>query len=441
MRFPSRERPRRRWLGLLTERYVFVRSGDVSRGIVIGPWLQLAFLLLVPMLVAALAVLGYLQVTGPARLVAQDQHIDALEQALAASAAAREQDLARLRGMIEHLDGISEQQRETITSLTELQATLQRELAATQAELAAVAQERDAAKRLVQALRDGAQDQVALAASAVSEKTALDARLAALEAHLATAISERDLARRAEKGMRWRVERMEAKLAELRDGMTDETARLRDWIVSHVSAIEGVLSSSGVDVKRLIRRVDQLSRGQGGPFIPAAEPVAARKGSGAREEDLADELGRLRAVHRVLMAMPLAAPMTNYRLTSRFGVRSDPFTRKRARHEGLDFGGPADAKILATAAGRVVGAGREGAYGIMVEIDHGMGIRTRYAHLQKALVRVGDKVSLRQAIGIMGSTGRSTSRHLHYEVRIDGRPLDPAHFLEAGRNLRHVLKG
>jgi murein DD-endopeptidase MepM/ murein hydrolase activator NlpD len=132
--------------------------------------------------------------------------------------------------------------------------------------------------------------------------------------------------------------------------------------------------------------------------------------------------------------------MDRYRLTSGFGVRRDPFTGRGAVHEGLDFGGPDNARALATAPGRVVEAGASGAYGIMVEIDHGMGIRTRYAHLKKTLVRPGDRVTFHEPVGIMGSTGRSTGEHLHYEIRNDGRPLDPAKFLEAGRQLRHVLE-
>jgi murein DD-endopeptidase MepM/ murein hydrolase activator NlpD len=219
-----------------------------------------------------------------------------------------------------------------------------------------------------------------------------------------------------------------------------ETERLRAWIVARVNALRGVLAGSGVDVDRLIERADgRLSEGQGGPLLPVPERAAATPAAvgGTLDEDLS----RLLALRRVLTAAPLAAPMMQYRLTSPFGVRRDPLTRRAAAHEGLDFGGAADARVLATAPGRVIEAGRAGAYGIMVEIDHGMGMRTRYAHLRRALVRPGDRVARRTPIGIMGNTGRSTGPHLHYEVRLDGRPLDPMGFLEAGRRLGRALQG
>jgi murein DD-endopeptidase MepM/ murein hydrolase activator NlpD len=130
--------------------------------------------------------------------------------------------------------------------------------------------------------------------------------------------------------------------------------------------------------------------------------------------------------------------MSEYKLNSGFGYRRDPFRRRGALHTGLDFGGPRNAPVLATAPGTVVESGRQGAYGIMVVIDHGMGIETRYAHLSRALVRVGDRVQTGRKVGIMGRTGRATGHHLHYEIRVDGRPLNPKPFLEAGAKLLPV---
>jgi murein DD-endopeptidase MepM/ murein hydrolase activator NlpD len=131
--------------------------------------------------------------------------------------------------------------------------------------------------------------------------------------------------------------------------------------------------------------------------------------------------------------------MATFKLTSNFGYRRDPVTRRVAVHTGQDFGGPRNAPVLATASGRVVESGRAGAYGIMVAVDHGMGISTRYAHLRRAMVRTGQKVRVGQQVGIMGNTGRSTGAHLHYEVRVDGEPLDPAKFLTAGGRLQRLV--
>jgi murein DD-endopeptidase MepM/ murein hydrolase activator NlpD len=207
-------------------------------------------------------------------------------------------------------------------------------------------------------------------------------------------------------------------------------------IAERVSALEGVLAQSGLDVDALIARLggDQLSRGLGGPLVLSLGTDLPEASAGASLESL-------QRVEKLLAMVPLAAPMATYQLTSGFGHRRDPFTGKGAVHTGLDFGGPRNAPVLATAPGRVAEAKRAGAYGIMVEIDHGMGIRTRYAHLRMAAVRVGQKVAVRKKIGIMGSTGRSTGAHLHYEIRVDGQPLDPAKFLAAGGQLRQLVGG
>ena len=150
---------------------------------------------------------------------------------------------------------------------------------------------------------------------------------------------------------------------------------------------------------------------------------------------------RFEVVHRLLSTVPLATPVHPARLTSRFGARRDPFSGEQALHSGVDLGGTPDGRVRATAPGRVVAAAPQGAYGVLVEIDHGMGIHTRYAHLRKALVRVGERVGFRTPIGIMGDTGRSTGVHVHYEVRVDDRPLDPAAFMAAGSHLRRLFEG
>lgn len=204
-------------------------------------------------------------------------------------------------------------------------------------------------------------------------------------------------------------------------------------VADQVSALEGVLAQSGLDVDALIARIGGgLSDGLGGPLVLSLGIDSPEANAGA-------DLERLQRVQKLLDMVPLAAPMASYQLTSGFGPRRDPFTREGAVHTGLDFGGPRNAPVLATAPGRVAEAKRAGAYGIMVEIDHGMGIRTRYAHLRMAAVRVGQKVAVRKKIGIMGSTGRSTAAHLHYEMRVDGQPLDPAKFLAAGGQLRQLV--
>jgi murein DD-endopeptidase MepM/ murein hydrolase activator NlpD len=136
-----------------------------------------------------------------------------------------------------------------------------------------------------------------------------------------------------------------------------------------------------------------------------------------------------------VMAIPSLKPVANYTLTSSFGSRSDPFRGSRRMHNGLDMAGPIGTPIYATADGIVGRAEWFGGYGRYVEVNHGGGMQTRYGHMSEILVQSGARVTRGQMIGRMGSTGRSTGSHLHYEVRIDGRPVNPVPFLSSGEYL------
>ena len=137
--------------------------------------------------------------------------------------------------------------------------------------------------------------------------------------------------------------------------------------------------------------------------------------------------------------VPSAQPLADALVGSQFGTRIDPFTGRRVAHEGLDFGAPVGAPILAAAGGVVVVAGRHPGYGIQIDIDHGDGLITRYAHASKLDVAEGEIVRQGQKIAEVGSTGRSTGPHLHFEVRVDGVPRDPLPYLHAGMGGRQAL--
>jgi murein DD-endopeptidase MepM/ murein hydrolase activator NlpD len=139
-------------------------------------------------------------------------------------------------------------------------------------------------------------------------------------------------------------------------------------------------------------------------------------------------------MRKVVTTLPIARPMpADFETTSGFGARSDPFTRGMAMHTGIDFRAPSGTPVRATAAGKVVESGHTGGYGNMVEIDHGNGLTSRYAHLSVLDVDVGETVQKGTVIGRVGSTGRSTGPHLHYETRIDGDAADPLRFLRVGQ--------
>lgn len=178
------------------------------------------------------------------------------------------------------------------------------------------------------------------------------------------------------------------------------------------------------------------SFGKGGPYLPIDSKTKALDSNemfGSRIDGIQARLAEAEALEDAISSLPIGHPVgaETYR-TSTFGVRRDPFTKRPTFHEGLDFGGRSLAPILATADGVVKFVGNNGGYGRSIEIDHGHGFTTRYAHLKKTYVKRGQKVSKGEKIAGMGSTGRSTATHLHYEVHFQDRAFDPAKFLKAG---------
>jgi murein DD-endopeptidase MepM/ murein hydrolase activator NlpD len=185
-----------------------------------------------------------------------------------------------------------------------------------------------------------------------------------------------------------------------------------------------LLSSAGVDLDQLVARFGAIRPGQGGPFIAFKGLKASKGGDG--DAAIPD------ALKKALKALPLAAPLTHYQLESRFGVRHDPFNRRPSMHTGLDFSAPFKSPVYNTAPGTVIFAGSKGEFGRVVDIDHGSGIVTRYAHLHRITVAIGQRLNGREQIGLLGSSGRSTGPHVHYEVQVNGTPRDPQKFLQAG---------
>lgn len=148
-------------------------------------------------------------------------------------------------------------------------------------------------------------------------------------------------------------------------------------------------------------------------------------------QDLYKAWNSLTELGEAVGSLPSRPPVKSFSYTSGFGVRYDPFNGRAAMHAGLDMAGAHGEPILSTAEGIVVRAGWVNGYGNFVEIDHGRGISTRYGHMSRVQVRPGDRVVAGDQIGKMGSTGRSTGTHLHYEVRVDGQAVDPMPFLRA----------
>jgi murein DD-endopeptidase MepM/ murein hydrolase activator NlpD len=176
----------------------------------------------------------------------------------------------------------------------------------------------------------------------------------------------------------------------------------------------------------------------GGPLIEARDPRALAavldvdEGFAQRIQHAATNLSEASALADAASKLPFARPTANTPKSSGFGVRFDPFTRRPAFHSGLDFSGGYNTPIYTTAPGVVSFTGVRSGYGNTIEVDHGRGFKTRYAHLQAIAVSPGQRLGVGQRIGAMGSTGRSTGPHLHYEVWVNGRAQNPDRFVKAG---------
>jgi murein DD-endopeptidase MepM/ murein hydrolase activator NlpD len=217
-----------------------------------------------------------------------------------------------------------------------------------------------------------------------------------------------------------RVDAMQLALAE----------RAQELTRQRYSRTASALRAVGVEPARIHAAA---AIGMGGPF----EPVdGAGDNADPRFRQLFASWRALDQLEQGAASIPSARPIAAANFTSGYGVRSDPFRGRAAMHAGIDLAGPIGTPVYATADGIVARSEyNNGGYGNLVEINHGPGIQTRYGHLSQRIAQPGQRVRRGQLIGLMGSTGRSTGSHLHYEVRIDGRAVNPIPFMQPANSL------
>ncbi|MEM7067691.1 MAG: M23 family metallopeptidase [Pseudomonadota bacterium] len=206
---------------------------------------------------------------------------------------------------------------------------------------------------------------------------------------------------------------------------------MRITAAKRATKIESVLSSIGISSKKNTGENSDI----GGPFVTLDASAEFETHLDALEHSLK----MYDSVATVAKTVPLGTPVVNAKISSRYGSRIDPFNGRLAMHSGIDFKAKRGTPVLATGDGVVIKAGRKGGYGKVVEIKHRNGYTTRYAHLSRILVKTGQKVSKGQSVGKVGSTGRSTGPHLHYEVRRGKKPRNPAKYIQAGYEIRGLL--
>ena len=229
------------------------------------------------------------------------------------------------------------------------------------------------------------------------------------------------------------IARLQASLDRLEQRQTAMVNSIADNYDSKARHMRGVLIELGLEAGKTATR--DGAGAMGGPFIPAQVPKDAM--SFERQlHRIQVTRAQITRLTRTLGAVPVRKPTDGeLDLQSGFGVRIDPFLGRPAMHTGLDLHGETGDAVRATADGTVTAAGWSGGYGRVVDVDHGNGLSSRYGHLSSIDVRVGQSVKTGQIIGKVGSTGRSTGPHLHYETRLRGEPIDPQKFLRAGQRL------
>jgi len=217
-------------------------------------------------------------------------------------------------------------------------------------------------------------------------------------------------------------------------------SQLEDALTVSIGPLKNMLKSLGLPAENIIQQLRKDYSGKGGLFDPktlqSPNEIIQLNDSSKFAEELLEQIGELNLYRIAAEKLPIYSPIqVSNRFTSGFGYRKDPKTKKKTMHNGVDFAAPKGTLIYSTGDGIVTYAGWKGGYGLLVTIKHAFGFQTRYAHNSRIYVKVGNRVSRGDKISAMGSTGRSTGTHLHYEVRRNNKPFNPMTFIKAGRNV------
>ena len=320
-------------------------------------------------------------------------------------------------------------------SVVEQNAALQQSLKSVEGQLNSTERERTrviAARRALISQLAGVEDKMR---GVADHNFTLRGNLYTTEADLQTALAERNESIFNSNRMRRKIKQLETRLSDLQVDQIGSVQRLADGTVSFIEDMEKVVSITGLKADRLLKADRTLAKGQGGPFIEARPDGLPGDRLKVELVNLDTRLNRWEALQTVIRRLPLTAPLDYFYITSAFGKRRDPLNKRWAAHYGVDLGSSLKSTVYATAPGIVTHAGWKGKYGRLIEIDHGAGIKTRYGHLNKTLVKKGQRIKFRRKIGLLGNSGRSTGKHLHYEVVFKNRPKNPMKFIKAGRHV------
>ncbi|MFV0294221.1 MAG: DUF5930 domain-containing protein [Paracoccus sp. (in: a-proteobacteria)] len=405
---------------LLPEKRLYLKTDSSTRVIHLRPATQLVCLtgtlLLVGWGVVSGAALGYQQISGNGNAMATNNartvyetRLEALAKERDARAAEAKDAQVRFAVALEQVSkyqskllNAQQQKRELEAGLDAMQQKLGSAVASPSGSSDQNEQEKDLALDILN-------DQLRATAEA-RDAAAKAARIAKAEAAAAKAEQEQVLARN--------------------DEIFDQ---IEDAVVASVVPFQEMFDNIGLDADKLLASIDAGYSGQGGPLTQASVSTSGNSKIGRSEARAGEIIVSLDQVNRYRIAsekLPLTMPVKSaFRFTSGFGPRWG-----RA-HKGIDLAGPIGTPVMATGDGVVKFAGRQSGYGNVIIIEHALGTETRFAHLSKIRVKKGQKVSRGSQIGDMGNTGRSTGPHLHYEVRVNGKAVNPMSFIKAAQNV------
>ncbi|WP_375691288.1 DUF5930 domain-containing protein [Pseudooceanicola sp. LIPI14-2-Ac024] len=425
----------------LPERRVFLKSDTDTRFVRLRPGVQLAGLVgcsaLLAWSIIATAVLLMDSIgSGNFRDQARrDQHVyQERLNALAGERDARaEEALAAQQRFNSALDRISDMQSELLASETR-RRELETGIGVIQSTLRRTMQERDGARGELGDLKSAMVESGNTPAAGPGKDSTLDFLTAALE----DTADERDqIEANAQDALR-QADDMATELALLRDQNDAIFRQLEEAMTVSVAPLDKMFKAAGMNPDSLLNQVRRGYSGQGGPLTPISLSTMGEDPSpdASRANRILDQMDRLNLYRIAAEKAPFAVPVkAAYRFTSGFGYRRDPKTGGRRMHAGVDFAGPVGTPLYATADGTVIHAGWSSGYGRLVKIKHEFGIETRFGHMSRIAVKVGQKVSRGDRIGDMGASGRVTGPHLHYEVRVGGQAVNPMTYIKASRDV------
>ena len=255
---------------------------------------------------------------------------------------------------------------------------------------------------------------------------------------LAKTAAERDQVVRDAQDALLQAEDMAQQIATMKDQNNQIFRQLEEAMTVSVAPLAKMFRAAGMPTERIIEQVRRGYSGQGGPLTPLSFSTRGGEASAdaLRANKLLNQMDRLNLYRIAAQKAPFANPVkAAFRFTSKFGPRRDPKTGGRRMHKGVDFAAPNGTPLYATADGVVTHAGWSSGYGRLVKIQHEFGIETRYAHMSKLRAKVGQRVSRGDRIGDMGASGRVTGVHLHYEVRVGSKAVNPMIYIKAANDV------